>query len=38
MCTFLLCLMRIDSEVATMIFDFWCKRFTGKKLREAFII
>ena len=37
MCTFLLCLMRIYSEVATMTFDLWCKRFTGKKIREAFI-
>lgn len=36
--TFLLHLMGNDSEVVTMTVDLWCKRFTGKKLREAFII
>ena len=28
--TFLLRLMRNDSEVATITVDLWCKRFTGK--------
>ena len=34
MCTFLLCLMRIDSEVATITFDLWCKNSPERKLEK----